>query len=564
MSTRINVTVGDGGLLDRNAQQTAANRQARVLADQRATAKAEGVERRAADRTAAGLDPLTGLPASTPSSASTINRLDQEPAANRRPTGLNFFYLKITKAQGSNLPVAQVVSGDGAKASKRVFEYVDFTEVALKEAGNFVGKVEQWEPGFNTNWIQGLNSISAFRTTIVDEDPVTGITTTTVENYSARRFIQGRDRSHLLCLPLGKGKALVVLVRKILFFVWREDEYSQVTRVSTIFGGGTTLSRTLDTYFATSEVVVQPDSLLEYAAFVVDNSTARSVPLPDNFIAQLFTLLPDPEIRTGTKIWTAPLCPDADQSLCSGGFGQTVETTTYELDPQLSTSFPNTDAFFGGDPVVFLQYLNIPSTDAEWTYRNALQYGISDQGGITSQVMSTPAAWFAVDSPDNIAILVGTGSYFGPGYLDAGSLTSGATHEQVLNLQVSDTGAKVKSILSPSSILGVPSDQTNFAGTLASMVSKGQTYKWADRGQHMDLAARAAPFSPVPANPYPYGQEAGFWLGSGLKFKEGLTSPNFDSLDVDLAGGWKRVLIHDWGNPAFCRQQAARYGLISL
>jgi hypothetical protein len=88
MSTRINVTVGDGGLLDRNAQQTAANRQARVLADQRATAEAEGVERRAADRTAAGLDPLTGLPASTPFSASTINRLDQEPAANRRDRGL--------------------------------------------------------------------------------------------------------------------------------------------------------------------------------------------------------------------------------------------------------------------------------------------------------------------------------------------------------------------------------------------------------------------------------------------------------------------------------------------
>jgi hypothetical protein len=84
MSTRINITIDSGGLLDRNAQQTAANRQARVLADQRATAEAEGVERRAADRIAAGLDPLTGLPASTPSSASTINRLDQEPAANRR------------------------------------------------------------------------------------------------------------------------------------------------------------------------------------------------------------------------------------------------------------------------------------------------------------------------------------------------------------------------------------------------------------------------------------------------------------------------------------------------
>jgi hypothetical protein len=90
MSTRINVTVGDGGLLDRNAQQTAANRQAKVLADQRAAAETLGVERRAADRIAAGLDPLTGLPASTPSSASTINRLDQEPAANRRPGGIGW------------------------------------------------------------------------------------------------------------------------------------------------------------------------------------------------------------------------------------------------------------------------------------------------------------------------------------------------------------------------------------------------------------------------------------------------------------------------------------------
>jgi hypothetical protein len=89
MSTRINVTVGDGGLLDRNAQQTAANRQAKLLADQRAAAETLGVERRAADRTAAGLDPLTGLPASTPSSASTINRLDQEPAANRRGIPVN-------------------------------------------------------------------------------------------------------------------------------------------------------------------------------------------------------------------------------------------------------------------------------------------------------------------------------------------------------------------------------------------------------------------------------------------------------------------------------------------
>jgi hypothetical protein len=110
MSTRINVTVGDGGLLDRNAQQTAANRQARVLADQRATAEAEGVERRAADRTAAGLDPLTGLPASTPSSASTINRLDQEPAANRR----GYYHLLTLGATATGSEASQPESQSGS------------------------------------------------------------------------------------------------------------------------------------------------------------------------------------------------------------------------------------------------------------------------------------------------------------------------------------------------------------------------------------------------------------------------------------------------------------------
>jgi hypothetical protein len=127
MSTRINVTVGDGGLLDRNAQQTAANRQARVLADQRAAAEAEGVERRAADRIAAGLDPLTGLPASTPSSASTINRLDQEPAANRRPSGavIDIAWLDISINSTTGVITNRVISGNGAAFSSEFDSFVN-------------------------------------------------------------------------------------------------------------------------------------------------------------------------------------------------------------------------------------------------------------------------------------------------------------------------------------------------------------------------------------------------------------------------------------------------------
>ena len=86
MSTTINVTVGDGGLPERNRQQTAANRQAYVQGKASEQAAQTGLERRAADRTAAGLDPATGR-ILVPSSGGGFRRLDQQPAANRRPGG---------------------------------------------------------------------------------------------------------------------------------------------------------------------------------------------------------------------------------------------------------------------------------------------------------------------------------------------------------------------------------------------------------------------------------------------------------------------------------------------
>jgi hypothetical protein len=87
MSTRINVTVDSGGLLDRNTQQTAANRQARLLQDGRAKAETTGTAQRRARFAAEGRDPQ-GRPITTPTPASgfgsRINRYTPDPAANRR------------------------------------------------------------------------------------------------------------------------------------------------------------------------------------------------------------------------------------------------------------------------------------------------------------------------------------------------------------------------------------------------------------------------------------------------------------------------------------------------
>jgi hypothetical protein len=181
MSTRINITIDSGGLLDRNAQQTAANRQAKVLADQRAAAEAEGVERRAADRIAAGLDPLTGLPASTPSSASAINRLNQEPAANRQNKGKGYLYYcpntttleaaEITPGFANSnvytiLPVFSIGSGGKLIPRRKDIASVGDTRLELPVLAHLSAPSEpslvfRDSAVYNQSWVKFLDSTEA-------------------------------------------------------------------------------------------------------------------------------------------------------------------------------------------------------------------------------------------------------------------------------------------------------------------------------------------------------------------------------------------------------------------
>ncbi len=81
MTTRITVTTGDGGLVERNAQQQAAARQASLVKAQADKAAALGESQLRQQRIAQGRDPATGL--LLPSPSSRLRRLDQQPAAFR-------------------------------------------------------------------------------------------------------------------------------------------------------------------------------------------------------------------------------------------------------------------------------------------------------------------------------------------------------------------------------------------------------------------------------------------------------------------------------------------------
>jgi hypothetical protein len=91
MSTQINIAVDSGGLLNRNAQQTSANRQAKLTQDVQAKAGEDGKAEQEKRRLQQGSDRLTGK-LLVGNNASRIRRIDQQPAANRQPSSDQWIY----------------------------------------------------------------------------------------------------------------------------------------------------------------------------------------------------------------------------------------------------------------------------------------------------------------------------------------------------------------------------------------------------------------------------------------------------------------------------------------
>jgi hypothetical protein len=81
-------------LLERNAQQQAAARQAALVKAQAKQAAATGAEQQRQRRIASGLDPATGRPLPSAGATSRLARIDQEPAAFRG--GGSFFEFRPT------------------------------------------------------------------------------------------------------------------------------------------------------------------------------------------------------------------------------------------------------------------------------------------------------------------------------------------------------------------------------------------------------------------------------------------------------------------------------------
>jgi hypothetical protein len=175
VTTRITVTADSGGLLDRNAQQQAAARQAALLKAQAEKAAASGEAQLRQDRINAGLDPATGRP--LPSTGSTLGRVDQQPAAiRRRPPALGYVLEPSTDAEGDIWVVTKprdplVTLKEGFIAQPVIYE------------GDGPGGTNSLGPVVDQNIGDGLISDPSYRRTLSSAGDPPGLTDTVVPGW---------------------------------------------------------------------------------------------------------------------------------------------------------------------------------------------------------------------------------------------------------------------------------------------------------------------------------------------------------------------------------------------
>jgi hypothetical protein len=133
MTTRVDINIDTSGLLDKALLQRLAGRETLVIREQQAKAEKQGIEKRAERRRTQGRDVATGelLPSrggDTGRFGSGIQRLDEEPAANRRgdkAAGMSiaWFFSRAVKEQPTIfLEAAQKVELDPCTGLNRIYE----------------------------------------------------------------------------------------------------------------------------------------------------------------------------------------------------------------------------------------------------------------------------------------------------------------------------------------------------------------------------------------------------------------------------------------------------------
>jgi hypothetical protein len=543
MSTEINIVIGGSDLRQRATEQTNANRFAKIESDSQKKALAKGRAERSKEQAKKGEDEA-GKPTSSPMAPAKLRKDD--PAANRFGKDLPFFYHRQIDSD-----TLEVMSGNGSVKvvlklpqlpSEPTYEELtyDFPQATTPPP--------MPQPTINpetiTVYIDDSNTYAALKELYAYQSTDNGVLFTGTWLDGGREMIgqslleriycyrQRRVLSHspvvIASFPLGGGSSLVVLARDY----GRASYIREFVHHDTLLGSQWINPANTDS-FLSSEINTLLDQhhtatvenpwyyQFDCVAAVVSYTSASVVQASGALAGAIRSLLPRQDIAYEYSNQSLLCRVNAQETSvlaasCIGfpgfaGFATPINTTTFNGNEVLTSN--NTATLITVAAPIPEAY-----TDAPITSLVNSAYGLVTQFGRAPDLSCTPLSWAYLDGYDSAK--------------DANAVT---THQGALGLAVS--GTAVSQLFGASKLLGVP---YNLTGTRPGNADAGTAKKYLEAALPNNITSQS-------------DFNSASWRDSH-KLRSRTALPAYDS-------SWSRAFIYDWGNPSFCRQQAAKYGL---
>lgn len=220
--------------------------------------------------------------------------------------------------------------------------------------------------------------------------------------------------------------------------------------------------------------------------------------------------------------------------------GQVGITTTPEPFAASNADWANGEPnYIGYTGSIAITGLTTNTTDVNYpTFTDLCRYGyaVATPPGY-DQEAATPFTWFALDSDSTRNQLFNLGV---------------AYHPRILNATLSGGSTTVSSVLK-GKYLGIENVSNSYP-----LVPGAFVYGW---GSPSVVPSQSG--DPSYGYGYPsYEQtraQGNHWKARQARIPQSCAT--YGPGDSTFSQSWSKVLIYDWQNPAFCRQQAARYGL---
>lgn len=523
MSTQINVTVERGDLVERAKAEQQKNRRQKLEADAR--------RKVAAQARAAREQAQTPIPERLPSVA---GRRDELAAQRMLETEVPYYFQKYAENN-----IYAVASGDASQQASGSFSIGNnFTAWAkqirpdpitslLPSGHTLISTSQESAPSGALYYV--FTSVKVASETDELLNPPYGVIYNYIRTQVLERAVlywfpdSGVIENIRFSMPLGKGQACDFSQRRgrTRGSAAMTLQQSTTTRYVQIIDGalwayGPFISDTLNSFAKTYDQQYT-NSAKDSFCFRVSEQSVTAVAPPSGLLSVVDDLLP---VAADAQVSVGPATPGVFAS---------------PLAEWVDNEF-NYIGYTGSIPITGLS-----ETVTDPGYSNYSSYVQSSYAVATPPVPSesavTPLIWFILDSDSARNQIANSGI---------------AYHPRILNATLSGGSTTVSSVLK-GKYLGIEEVSNSYP-----LVPGSYLYGW---GSPSVVPSQTG--DPSYGYGYPnYTQtpaQGNLWKARQARIPQ--SCADYGPGDSASSQSWSKVLIYDWQNPAFCRQQASRYGL---